>query len=270
MKYKMICSDLDDTLMNSHQQISDNVRGAINRYIDAGGKFVMVTGRMTSGALPVCKDLGLKGELVTFQGAVVSDITTGKVLYEANFTTEEAVDICKYIEELDFYFQTYIEDYFITKEANDLTRMYAKLSNAKYIETGINVSEYLQKNSLRPPKIVLMDVPEKIKPMLKFLQDKYDGQYLVNTSKPFIIEIVLKSINKGTAVSCLAQKYNIDREDIICVGDSENDISMLSYAGLGIAVENGDKIAKDHADLIAPSCDDDAIAWIIDNIALKK
>lgn len=270
MKYKMICSDLDDTLLNSHQQISDNVTKAIHRYIDAGGKFVIVTGRMTSGAIPICKELGLTGELVTYQGAVISDISSGKILQEAVFTTEQAFEIGKYIEELGFYYQTYIDDYFITKKASVYTEMYAKLSNANYVETGINVSEYLQKNNLRPPKILLMDLPEKIKPMLKFLQEKYAGKYLVNTSKPFIIEIVLNTINKGTAVASLAKKYNIDREDIICVGDSENDISMLSYAGLGIAVGNGDKIAKDHADLIAPSCDDDAIAWIIDNIALKK
>ncbi len=270
MKYKMICSDLDDTLIGSSQELSENVKNAIHRYIDNGGKFVIVTGRMTSGALPVCKELGLYGEVITFQGAVVADIASGKILEEAVFSTEQAVEICKAIEELGWYYQTYIDDYFITEKANLYTKGYAKLSRARYEETGIKVSEYVQNNNLKPPKFLLMDDENIIKERVKILQAKFGDKYLVNTSKPFIIEIVLKSINKGSAVANLAKKYNIKREEIICVGDSENDISMLSYAGLGIAVGNGNKIAKEHADLIAPSADDDAIAWIINNIALKK
>lgn len=270
MKYKLICSDLDDTLLNSQQEISDKIKDAITRYVDAGGKFVIVTGRMTSGAIPVCKELGLKGEVITFQGAVVSDISSGKMLEEVVFENEQIVEISEYIESLGYYYQTYIEDYFITQKATEYTKMYAKLCGANYRETGIKVSEYLKKNQLKPPKILLMEEAEKIPHMIKTLQDKFRDKYLINTSKPFIIEIVPNSINKGKAVEKLAQKYNIKREEIICVGDSANDISMLQYAGLGIAVDNADISTKKYADLVAPSCDEDAIAFVIDNIALKN
>lgn len=270
MKYKMICSDLDDTLLDSNQQISDDVKRAIHRYIDSGGKFVIVTGRMTSGAIPICKELGLHGEVVTFQGATVADIASGKTLEEVVFNTKQAVEIAKFIETKGWYYQIYIGDYFITEKANIYTKTYAKISKANYKETGINVSEYIAKNNLETPKFLLMDDESKVKEKIKFLQQKFDEMCLINTSKPFIIEIVSKSVSKGSAVERLAKKYNIKREEIICVGDSENDISMLSYAGVGVAVDNATKIAKEHADIIAPSANEDAIAWVIDNIALKK
>ncbi len=270
MKYKLVCSDLDDTLIDSHQQLSDKVKEAITRYVDAGGKFVIATGRMTSGVMPVCRELGLTGEVLTFQGAVVTDISTGKTLEEVVFENKEAVEIGSFIENMGYYYQTYIEDYFITKKATEYTIMYGKLSVAKYKETGINVSEYLQKNNLRPPKILLMEDAEKIPEMLKNLKENFRDKYLINTSKPFIIEIVPKSINKGKAVERLAQKYNIKREEVICIGDSANDIPMLEYAGLGVAVDNADFSTKKYADIIAPSCDEDGVAWVIENYALKK
>ncbi|MBO4539692.1 MAG: HAD hydrolase family protein, partial [Clostridia bacterium] len=64
MKYKMICSDLDDTMITRDQKYGKGEKDAIKRYVDAGGKFVIVTGRMTSGVLPVCRDLDLHGEVL--------------------------------------------------------------------------------------------------------------------------------------------------------------------------------------------------------------
>lgn len=270
MKYKMICSDLDDTLLDSERKFDPSLRESIARFVDAGGKFVIVTGRMTSGAIPVAKDLNLHGEILTFQGAITSDIDTGKVLDIISIDNKDAVEICKALESKGYYFHTYVGEDFITQKANFFTRIYSEISNARYKETIIPLSEYVEENNITPPKILICENEEKIPSILKEVGEKFGDRFLVNTSKPWLVEIVPNSINKGVAVAKLAKKYQIKQEEVICIGDSANDIEMLKYAGLAVVVENGFSDAKKYADVIAPSCDDNGVGWVIDNYGFIK
>ena len=154
MKYKLICSDLDDTLIGSDGKFGKGLKDAIKEYEERGGKFCIVTGRMTSGALPVCKELGLKGELATFQGAVISDIESGEIYSATVIPCEKAAEIGEFIEELGFYYQTYAGEKFYTEKANEFTELYGKLSRADYEETGEKLSEYIIRKRINPPKIL--------------------------------------------------------------------------------------------------------------------
>lgn len=264
MYYPLICTDLDDTLLSSKGEIPSVVRQAISRYVSAGGKFVIVTGRMTAGALPVARSLGLHGEIITYQGAVISDIDTEEVLFSETIPTDDAVEIGRYLESRGIYYQTYIGDKFYTAVANDFTRLYGKLSFAEFVETIRPLSEYLSENRISPPKMLIMEIPEKIPVIQKELIDRFGDRFLINTSKPFIVEIILRSVNKGFAVDRLAHRYGIERERVICVGDSENDLPMIDYAGIGAVVANASDSVKKHADYLTDSCDEGGIATIID------
>jgi Cof subfamily protein (haloacid dehalogenase superfamily) len=266
----MICSDLDDTLLDSERSYNPAMKKSIARYVESGGKFVIVTGRMTSGAIPIAKDLNLHGEILTFQGAITADIDSGKILASICIDNQGAIDICKYLESKDYYFHTYVGEDFITQKANFFTKMYGEISNAEYKETVIPLSEYVNIHNITPPKILICENEEKIPFILKNVQEKFNDKFLVNTSKPWLVEIVPKTINKGVAVASLAKKYNIKQEEIICIGDSSNDIEMLKYAGLSAVVENGFLDAKEYADIIVPSCDDNGVGWVIDNYGFVK
>jgi Cof subfamily protein (haloacid dehalogenase superfamily) len=266
----MICSDLDDTLLDSDRSFNLSMKDSIVRYVDAGGKFVIVTGRMTYGAIPVAKDLDLHGEILTFQGAITADIDSGKILDIISIDNQRAIDISKYLESKGYYFHTYVEDYFITQKANLFTKIYGKISNADYVETNIPLSEYIALNNITPPKIIICEDEEKIPSILDEVKEKFGKWFLVNTSKPWLVEIVPNTINKGVAVTRLAKKYQIKQEEVICIGDSNNDIEMLKVAGLAVVVENGFQVAKKYADIIAPSCDDNGVGWVVDNYGFIK
>lgn len=270
MKYKLICSDLDDTLLNSEGKVSSAVKNAITRYVDAGGKFCLVTGRMTSGARPVCAELGLTGELITYQGAMVTDIATGKVLEEISVKSEDAAEIGRYLEDKGVYYQTYVGDVFITEKANEYTVLYGKLSSSDYMETGMKLSDYILLNNINPPKLLIMGKSEYMPILEEELKGKFSDKFRINTSKPFLLEIIPKHISKAVAVDKLVKKYNLTKEEIICIGDSENDIPMLDYAGLGVAVDNATNVVKSHAEVIAPNCDEDGVAWTIDKYGFLK
>ncbi len=269
-KYKMICVDLDDTLVGRKQQYGAGLKDAIARYVAAGGKFVIVTGRMTVGALPVCRDLDLHGEVLTYQGAVETDIDTEKELKRVALDTDLAINIAEYLEERGVYFQTYREPYFYTQKATERTLFYRSIAHADFVETGCNLSEYLKKERFCPPKILVLGEPCDMPSVRDDLTEKFGDEVLVNISKPFIVEIIPKQINKGKAAAELAARYGIDRKDVICVGDSDNDLTLLSFGGLAVVVGNGSAAAKKAADVIAPDCDDDPITWVIDNLAFEK
>lgn len=264
MKYRLICSDLDDTLIDKDTKVGKGLKAAIEKYVKIGGKFCIVTGRMTSGAIPVCKELGLHGEVITYQGSMVSDIDTGDVLYSKTIPRDEAVEIGRFIEESGYYYQTYVGSRFYAEKPNSFTSVYSTLSHAEFVQTEGKLSDFILQNNVNPPKLLSMAAPKDIPAMLQKLRGKFGDRYLINTSKPFIIEIIPSGVSKGLAVKKLAEKYGIKREEIICVGDSENDLTMIEYAGLGVVVASGSEIAKEKADVIAPGMNDDPITWVIE------
>lgn len=265
MKYKMICSDLDDTLIGRKQQYGKGEKDAIKRYVEAGGKFVIVTGRMTAGALPVCRELDLHGEVLTYQGAVMTDIDSEKTLEAVTIPCDSATEIARYAEEKGYYIQTYIGNDFYTQKATDYSHLYVKVAHATYKETGVPLSEYIEKNRVSPPKFVLLGDPKVTFGIRDDMISRFGKEFLINISKPFIVEIIPHGISKGSAVARLAEKHGIKREEVICVGDSDNDIPMLEYGGLSVCVKGGSEGAKKASDVIAPDCDDDPITWLIDN-----
>lgn len=270
MFYKLICSDLDDTLITDNGELTAEVKDSVLRYVSAGGKFCIVTGRMTVGAVPICRELGLSGELVTYQGAVITDLATGEILDRICISTADAVEIGKFMEERKLYYQTYVGDVFVTQKANNYTVLYGRISKAEFLETEIPLSEYIEKNGLCPPKLLLLEDPTRVPAVLKALKENFGDKFRINTSKPYIIEIIPKGISKAVAVEKLAKRHGIKREEIICIGDSENDIPMIDCAGLGVAVANASDEVKSYAQVIAPGNNDGGVAWTIDNIGFSE
>ncbi len=263
MKYKMIVADCDDTILNSELSYSQHFRDTLHEYLSKGGKFVIATGRMTSSVLPYCYDLGLTGEVITYQGAVTADILTGKTLSITQITYKDAFELAEYIEQLGYYYHIYDGDCFYTKEVAPESQRYAKFVNSDYKALGYNTSTFIKNNKICPTKMMIITDSRKIMPLIKHLTQKFPQRFLFNTSKKWMVEIVPSTINKGIAVAKLAEKYGIKREEVICIGDSLNDIAMIEYAGLGVAMGNGSIEAKQSADIIAPSNDDDGVAYII-------
>lgn len=263
MKYKMIVADCDDTMLNSSRTYSEHFRNTLHRYIDSGGKFVIATGRMTPAVLPFCYDLGLKGEVITYQGAVTADIASGEIIDISHFTFEDALELALHIEELGHYYHIYHDDMFYVKNTTAYSERYARLSKVQYKELNYDISKFINENKICPVKMMIITEENNVMPLIEELKQKFSEKFLFNTSKKWMVEVVPIIVNKGIAVSKLANKYGIKREEVICIGDSLNDLAMIEYAGLGVVVANGSKEAKAAADIIAPSNDDDGVAYII-------
>lgn len=270
MKYKLIASDCDDTMLNDSYGYSDYFKRTLEKYIKAGGKFVIATGRMTSSVLKYCYDLNLHGELITYQGALTTDIDTGEILDGVYMSTKDATALGKYIEDRGFYYHIYDEETFVTERDCAFMQKYAEFNKMDGKAVGIPVSEYIKNNALTPRKLMVLADEDKVPGLIEELKKKFPEGFLFNTSKKWMVEAVPVIANKGIAVKRLAEKYGIRREEVICIGDSANDIPMIEYAGLGVCVENGSREAKAVADIIAPSNENDGVAYIINKYGLGK
>ena len=124
MKYKLIVSDFDDTMVDDAQVVSEATIQAIRDYENRGGKFVFCTGRMISAILPHARKLGLKGEIIGYQGAVVADIESGKFLVEHAIPYEKAMKVAEYLENRGLYYHVYEDDTFVIKEENEFSQGY--------------------------------------------------------------------------------------------------------------------------------------------------
>lgn len=270
MKYKLIVSDFDDTILHDDLTYSKSFEKAALDYVAAGGKFVIATGRMTGSIIDKCRNIGLKGEVLCYQGAVVADIESGKILEESPIPLETAIEVQSEIERLKLFSHIYEDDYIVADGVSKYSAVYAKYSSCELKMAGMPLSRYMKAKGVPPVKILVMEDPELVPGHIRYFNEKYGDRILVNTSKTWLIEIVSKDINKGIAVKRLAEKYGIPREETICIGDSSNDVPMIEYAGLGVAVANGSEEAKRAAKVIAPSNMEDGVAYIIRKYGLEE
>lgn len=270
MKYKAIFSDFDGTLYRSDYTISDKNKDAIHRYIKAGGKFVLATGRLFQAIYPKAMELGLDGDIVVYQGAGIYDLTSKKMIYSHLFDRELAVEVARYLDGLSGIVpMAYIDDQCCTQFSNPYTDNFAKICQISYTVTGKKLEQLVSESDSLPIKLLALVDPKDARIIEKNARDKFQGRVALCRSNPFILEFLPVGIDKGNAIEFLWKRYGLTREEVIAVGDSENDLSMIKRAGLGIATANAFDEVKEQADWVSVSNDDDAIAQIVDEICLK-
>lgn len=270
MKYKLIVSDFDDTFIKDDHTYSKDLVDTVHRYIDKGGKFMIATGRMIESIRPACIDIGLKGEVIGFQGAVIADIESGTELLSHPIEWEKALEIAKWVEKKGYYYHIYNNDNFIVKRVTFQTRIYLKYAKTNPIRLRYPLSKYIEENKFSPIKMMILARPNMVDKIIDEMTREFGETMLFNTSKKWIVEMINKKTDKGKAVSWVADRHKIKREEIICIGDSANDVAMIKYAGLGVVVENGSDYAKKYADIIAPSNENEGVSYIIKKYGLEE
>lgn len=265
MKYKMLVLDLDDSLLNDDISISEENIEAINNAVDQGVYVTVATGRMHISAKPYVKQLGLDVPVISYNGGLVKDFLTDEVLYRKSLPLDLARFIIEKCEELNLYCQMYDDNYFYVEKRQDYTDYYEGLCGLEAVEVGL-LSKYINDD---PIKMLIIDDTEKIKTLRDFFVDEMGSQVEIMISKPNYLEFINADTSKGKAVEYLAQKNGIKREEIIAIGDSFNDISMIEYAGLGVAVDNAHEMVKKHADFVTLKNNNNGVAHVIDRFILN-
>lgn len=262
---ELIVSDFDGTLIDDNQEIPQKVKIAINEYVDNGGIFAVCTGRMLNSILPRVRTLGLKGLVIAYQGTIIAEIESGKILKYGGMPYTDIVSICRILEDLKQPINVYSDNILYTDipKDNKYLQLYEKIIGVESVYVGGKLSDYIEREKLFCQKVAVLVAKNErdalYKKLLTFLGDKFD----VTCSADVLIEISPLGDNKGEALKFLAGYYNIPIEKTVACGDNLNDLPMIKTAGIGVAVGNATPELKQAAKFISITNNQGALAQII-------
>lgn len=263
MKYKIMVLDIDGTLTNSKKDITQKTSDALIDYQKRGGKIALASGRPAKGVEPYAKRLMLDkfgGYMLSFNGGMVSDCGSGETIYSKTFPLEYLPQICDEVYKTNVGINTYQGGTLIAGNCvNEYTEFEARIIGLD-IKKVDNFAQYV---NFDVNKCLLSGAPEEVVPLLEKLKQRLDGVLGIFRSEPFFIEVVPKGIDKAASIDALLKSLGIKTEECIACGDGFNDISMIKYAGLGVAMNNACDEAKAAADFITLSNDQDGVANVV-------
>ena len=268
---RLIISDFDGTLANSKNEVSVEVRNAINEYVSRGGIFAVCTGRMLSSILPRVKELDLKGLIVAYQGSVIADIESGKQLRNNSLCVDDCIEICSFIEKHKFTCNIYSNEVLYTTipSGEEGLVKYETITGVKAVNINGSMSLFIKANNLECNKITMLVKPGERESIYKLLQSEFDERFDVTCSAAVLVEISPKGDDKGSALKYIAEYFKVDLADTVAIGDNLNDLSMIKIASVGIAVGNAVEDLKRVSDYVSVSNDDDAVAEIIEKFGFR-
>ena len=265
---KLIAIDMDGTLLNRKKELLDETKQYFKNFHNKNTETLLVlcTGRPESGIRPYLKDLGYLEEnhyIISQNGANIYESQTGKRVMDA-FVDSGAIQ--KWIElgkrhgisvmgaGVDYY-------YCFDQDPTEWMEFDVKLVSGKLkripTKESLNTDFY---------KILLMGDEEQLNEFETFIPQEWRDEFYVVRSQKYLVEVLTKGVNKAFGLEELAQKLNIEPSEIAAIGDAANDIEMLEYAGLAIAMGNASEEVKSIADIVTDTNENNGVIKAIDNL----
>ena len=265
---KLIAIDMDGTLLNSKKELLEETKQYFKNFHNKNTETLLVlcTGRPETGIRPYLKDLGYLEEnhyIISQNGASIYESQTGKRVMDA-FIDSTAIQ--KWIElgkkhgisvmgaGVDYY-------YSFDEDPTEWMEFDVKLVSGKLkripTKESLNIDFY---------KILLMGDEEQLNEFETFIPQEWRDEFYVVRSQKYLVEVLTKGVNKAFGLEKLAQKLNIQPSEIAAIGDAANDIEMLEYAGLAIAMGNASEEVKAIADIVTDTNENNGVIKAIDKL----
>ena len=258
----LLVTDMDNTLLNSDHVVSEGNKRAVKYFTENGGRFTIATGRSAAAARDkingsnVDSGLSINAPAILLNGAVLYDFDTDTVLSERHISDSRKSAAKIMHEKYPFLgFEIYTGDDVYVYSKCHLTDRLGK-------RKGIRIFDMTDEAWSLPWTKLLMISDKKTLDEYENIYRQYDSGYSVRSGDEFF-DIVPDGASKGGALDTLSQMLGIEKSHVIAAGDNFNDLDLLKAAGISYAVKNAQDEVKAAADFAAPSCDEDAIAWII-------
>lgn len=263
---KMVAIDLDGTMYNSKKEITQEVKDSIQRITDSGVKTAIITGRGMVGSELALKQLNMDMPYICSAGALIRSGHNGKTLQSWSFHSPDetakviwfalANNIALLGETLNGTMIWYGATQFF-HEIDEKTQ--------KEIEIGRISDEPLIDFNVPLLKLTLSADTDVLRSAQSYIEKECPSLHPVISGAHYI-DITAQGINKGTGIKAFTEFLGFQPDEVAAIGDQEIDIYMLSYVGLPIAMENGVQKVKEAARWIAPSNDQNGVAWALDEI----
>lgn len=261
---RLLALDLDDTLLRRDLTISYRTRSALKKVEGAGVIVVLASGRAPRAMERYARELDLhkrSGFLVCNNGTTIQKSDTGEFIYEARLPTDAALAVYDLVDAEGLPVQVYEDETIYVSRRNEFADQDQKLTGFRQVV----VENFRAMIAAGRQKLVIPGDPMLLRPLEIILKTYIGDRVTIFTSKPYFLEILPPATGKGEALSIVASKLGVKREEVLAIGDSMNDESMIRWAGHGVAMRNSDERIKAMASLVtARTNDEDGVADLVE------
>lgn len=270
MKYKLLVLDLDGTLTNTRKEVTAHTRTTLIKAQEQGLKIVLASGRPTYGIAPLANLLQLdkyEGYVLSYNGGEIIDWKTGELLYKNLLDPEVLPYLYQCANDNHFAIVTYDGEYVLTEYPDDEYVLKEALLNVMKIK---KVDNFLKAVQHPIAKCLIVGEPTRLAVLEKEMYNHLHDRMGVFRSEPYFLELVPKGIDKAQSLAVLLKEIGMIKDEMIAVGDGFNDLSMIKYAGLGVAMSNAQEVVKENADFITLSNEEDGVAHVVEKFILSE
>lgn len=265
---KLIGVDLDGTLLNSKNEISNYSKEVIYKALDQGNKVALITGRDYYSSIHIAKELFSRtdgGLLASSNGANVYDLKSSKTVINHLIKKEIVKDIISFSRNLGLTYFIYKDNKVLVDKIETYDIDYIHTKNKIDIVVVDNLEDEVNEGL---NKVVISGKPDKIRENIEKIKGRFSNEINPVHSMPQFIDCIPAGINKGICINELGKYYNIDRKDIVSFGDGINDIEMLEASGIAVSMGNAVDSVKKISDYVGLSNHEDGVAKFIENYVL--
>lgn len=270
-EYKMIVLDLDGTLTNRNKEITPKTKETLMKAQEQGKIVVLASGRPTYGVMPLAEELHLEdygGYILSFNGGIIMNCKTKEVVFSRQLPAEANSKIIDLAQEHNVSILTYENRTLLTNRPED---QYVQLeSRINMLEIVPMTIEQLKEHiTFSVPKFLMTDDGDYLAMVEPKVKAALGKNFSVYRSDPFFLEILPNGIDKAQSLERLLSVIGMKREEMIACGDGYNDLTMVQYAGLGVAMGNGVLPVRKAADYITLTNEEDGVAHVVEKFMLS-
>lgn len=270
MKYKLICVDIDGTLLDDDKKLLPQVKKAVRNVAKMGIQIALVSGRMPAGVDSIEKELGVPCIKVCNAGTYI--VLGGQCIYSEHLAPSTMQRVYEEIAEKNqvplWIFRE--EEWFVTEIDQYIEREIEIIKYQPEIVTVDGLAEQWTKEGTGPNKVLIAAKPKKLWVIYQQMKEQVWPDIDIARSADTFIEIFPKGISKGKALTKLCRRLNIDLAETIAFGDHELDIPMIEAAGLGIAMGNAIEELKEKADFVTKANNEAGVAFALERYLLQE
>jgi Cof subfamily protein (haloacid dehalogenase superfamily) len=290
VSYQLLALDLDGTIFGNDLVIRPAITRAIAAAQARGIHVTLATGRMFGATLPFAGRLGIRDPLICYQGGLIRDPLSGETYEHKGMEGALAAEAVEMLLDADIFVIAYVDERLCVasrrRELETYLRLHpegaevivaadaqALVEQARQQLPGPAASRMTSDlaalvAATPPTKLLFVAEPAVVEQQLPRLGAHFDGRLAVMRSHAIFGELTAPGVNKGAALQTLAARLGIPREQVVAIGDQENDLPMIAWAGLGLAMGNAIAAVREAADAVIPPVEEAGVAWAIERYLL--
>lgn len=258
--YKAVFIDMDGTLLKSDHSVSEANKLAIHKLQDKGVLVVLISARPLHGILPISKHLVADNmPVVSLNGGYI--LYKNEIIYEAAVSIPDTINIYNELKGYEASHMYYSQMEWFAEMENERIEKEQRITAVKIkIQPFDETVKWWEEQNAGPNKILIAGEKHLIAAIEKSLNKLHEGKLNIYKSQATYLEVMSLKASKAKAIQILIERFRIDKEETIAIGDNYNDKGMIEFAGMGIAMGNAPEEIKLAADYVTDTNNNDGVS----------